>query len=239
MKLDVVFSPQEISQLANRDLSQTVCVVFDVLRATSSMLTALANGVTEIHPVASIEEAQALKQKFPDALLCGERDGEKIEGFDLGNSPFEYADIPEKRVITTTTNGTVALRACANAQRVIVGALLNLDAVVSSLTTMNPETVLLVCAGTRDETALEDVVAAGGVCAALLDAEMTDAAKLAEAVFQKYEDDLFGALGQSKNGRALMAKGRQEEVQRCAQRSVYGMIGEMREGVVSPIATIS
>ena len=128
MKFDAALTPADISRLPERDLSGTTCVVFDVLRATSSMITALANGAAEIFPAKTIEEARALREKMPDALLGGERHGERIEGFDLGNNPFEYAAHSGRRIISTTTNGTIALRACERAGRVLVGALLNLAA---------------------------------------------------------------------------------------------------------------
>src|SRR5258708_21221576 len=84
MHIDVVLHPAEIAQLPARDLSATTCVVFDVLRATSSMVTALAHGVNEIHPVCTIEEAQAMKTRLPDVVLGGERQGDLIPGFDIG-----------------------------------------------------------------------------------------------------------------------------------------------------------
>src|SRR4051794_25900005 len=133
MHIDVVLNPAEIALLPTRDLSGTTCVVFDVLRATSSMVTALAHGVNEIHPVCTIDEAQALKTRLPNAVLGGERQGESIPGFDIGNSPSEYTTLRGRRIVTTTTNGTVALRACELADRVLVGALLNLGALAETL----------------------------------------------------------------------------------------------------------
>jgi hypothetical protein len=129
MLIDAVLNPAEIALLPQRNLAQATCVVFDILRATSAMVTGLAHGVTEIWPASTIEEARSLKEKIPDAVLGGERHGDPIEGFAIGNNPLEYIPLAGKRVITTTTNGTVALRACEHAQRVLVGALLNLGAV--------------------------------------------------------------------------------------------------------------
>src|SRR5437899_1058369 len=114
MIIDAALSPPEIDLLPLRDLSGTTCVVFDVLRATSSMITALAGGATEIFPVTTIDEAIDLKKHKSAAMLGGERHGDWIDGFDLGNSPLEYRELASRQIITTTTNGTVALRACAN-----------------------------------------------------------------------------------------------------------------------------
>ena len=100
MRIDAILSPPEIDLLPQRDLRETVCVVFDVLRATSSIVTALAHGAREIFPAGTIEEALALRSKWPEAALGGERHGGKIDGFDLGNSPAEYAKKPPAKIIT-------------------------------------------------------------------------------------------------------------------------------------------
>ncbi len=177
MNINVILSPPEIDLLPQADLRETTCVVFDVLRATSSMLTALAHGAEEIYPVRTIEEAFALKERFPDAVLGGERMGDKILGFDIGNSPQEYRGLAEKRIITTTTNGTIALRACEKAERVRVGALMNLEALIGELSASAPEKITIVCAGTFRELALEDVIAAGAVCGNLPGATLDDSAR--------------------------------------------------------------
>ena len=162
MHIDAVLTPAEIALLPQRDLSGVTCVVFDVLRATSSMLTGLAHGAREIHPVCTIEEALALREHMGDAALGGERHGDPIPGFDVGNSPLEYREsLRDRRIISTTTNGTVALRACGHADRVLVGALLNIGALVEELRAQAPARVLLVCAGTFETFALEDAYAAG------------------------------------------------------------------------------
>ena len=178
MKFDAALTPADISRLPERDLSATTCVVFDVLRATSSMITALANGAAEIFPAKTIEEARALREKMPDALLGGERHGERIEGFDLGNNPFEYIAALRR------DNGSSARRRTAPSRsapastpgRVLVGALLNIAALRDELARSQPAEVLLVCAGTFETFALEDAIAAGLLAAEFPDAELTDAA---------------------------------------------------------------
>ena len=231
MKLDAALTPADISQLPGRDLSGTVCVVFDVLRATSSMITALANGAAEIFPVKTIEEARALREGMPDALLGGERHGERIEGFDLGNNPFEYASCAGKRIITTTTNGTVALRSCGHAGRVLVGALLNLGALRDELTRSRPAEVLLVCAGTFETFALEDAIAAGLLAAEFPGAELSDAAIAALATARRFATPLDGLLA-ARNGRALAARGWNDQIEWCAQVSRFDAIGAMNGGII-------
>jgi len=234
MFIDAVLSPAGIDLLPKEDLSATTCVVFDVLRATSSMVTALAHGAGEILPVRTIKEALAVRERWPGALLGGERNGNRIDGFDLGNSPLEYQK-PFERIITTTTNGTVALRACAAAGSVLAGAFLNMAALVAWLREAAPKRLLMVCAGTFRELALEDVIAAGMLAAAFPDAALSDAARVAVAAFRQHEADLPGALRQSRNGRKLIEAGREEELVWCAQVSHYCVVGVMRDGVIRAI----
>src|SRR5882672_3631736 len=170
MNLEVLFTPAEFAALASRDLRGTACVVFDVLRATSTFVTALHNGAKEIIPVAEISEALEIKKARPEVLLGGERDGVRISAdgidFDLGNSPREYTPgkVHGKTIVSTTTNGTRALRACANAQTILAASFLNLTATAQFIRQQNFANVLLVCAGTGENTALEDVLGAGALC---------------------------------------------------------------------------
>ncbi|RYD82112.1 MAG: 2-phosphosulfolactate phosphatase [Verrucomicrobiaceae bacterium] len=238
MIVDVVLNPAEIALLPQRDLSASTCVVFDVLRATSSMITGLAHGAAKIYPVTTIEEAMALKQHLPDAVLGGERHGELIDGFEIGNSPLEYLSLRGRTIITTTTNGTVALSACEKAERVLVGAILNIAAVAAELLRTQPAQVVLVCAGTFAEFALEDAIAAGLLITTLGDCDLTDSAYAAHAVAQRYPEPL-DALRIARNGRVLMAKGRKEEVEWCAQQSRFNVVGFMEQGVIRPLPQIA
>ena len=231
MKIDVVLSPPEIDLLPKRDLARTTAVVFDVLRATSSMITALANGAEEIYPVCTIEDALALKATMPDAQLGGERHGDRIQGFDVGNSPLEYLT-PRKRIITTTTNGTVALKACEQAGEVLVGGLLNNRALTDLIRLRQPEELLLVAAGTFRELALEDVFAAGMVCAEFPEAELTDSARVALSLYRQHQGDVIGLLQAARNGRALNAAGRGNDVAWCGKLDSQAVVGVLKDGAV-------
>ena len=250
MKIDAVLSPLEIDLLPGLDLSSTVAIVFDVLRSSSSMITALANGAAEIFPVTSIHEALELRKLLPDALLAGERHGHRFDGFDLGmaplagledrrfdlgNSPLEYRRPASERIISLTVNGSAALRACAKAAQVLVGSLLNMGSLVAYLKDHEPENLLLVCAGTIREPALEDLFAAGMVCSHFQEATLSDAAKIAGSVFRKYQEDPQHCLHESRNGRSLMADGRRDDIRWCAHRSLYAVVAEMRDGVVCKV----
>jgi phosphosulfolactate phosphohydrolase-like enzyme len=178
MKLEAILSPAELPALAKRDLRDATCVVFDVLRATSTFVTALHHGAKAVIPVAEISEALAFRQKLPDVLLGGERDGLRIRAgqtggvdFDLGNSPREYTPekVRGKTIVSTTTNGTRALRACTGAQTVLAASFMNLTATAKYIQKLQPAQVLLVCAGTRETVAIEDVLAAGALAEMLAD----------------------------------------------------------------------
>lgn len=236
MLIDAILTPAEIDSLPQRDLSRATAVVFDVLRATSTMLTALAHGAREIYPVRTIEEARALRAQRPGALLGGERNGEIIEGFDLGNSPLEHCRELPPRIISTTTNGTIALRACEHARETLAGALLNMGALAAHLRSRPREQIVLVCAGTFRDLALEDVLAAGMLCAQFPGAELSDAALTARAVFTENEKDVFAGLCSAKNGRVLLSKGREAEVRWCAQVSRLDVVGVLEGGAVRAAA---
>ena len=167
--IQVALCPSEIRRISATDLSDVTAVVFDVLRATSSIITGLASGVEAIFPVRTVEEARERKVKDPDLLLAGERGGLPPEGFDLGNSPEEFEKAKGRRVVMTTTNGTAAIESVQTASKVLIGALLNIDALANYLFTHPPGRLLLVCAGTGEEFSLEDAVAAGALVARLSD----------------------------------------------------------------------
>jgi 2-phosphosulfolactate phosphatase len=216
--LQVLFSPVEFSALGGHDLSGTVCVVFDILRATSSIMTALANGARAVIPVLEISEALLFVEQRPQILLAGERHGLRIGkdlaagvDFDLGNSPREFTTdkVQGKTIVMTTTNGTRALRACSGASAVLVGSFLNLNSLAAFLRARRPEHLLLVCSGTYEEAAYEDTLAAGGLCDLLwsdgVNGQVSDSAQIAREIFRAARGDLLGAMRHSKNARRLAA----------------------------------
>ncbi len=215
--LEVLFSPAEFEALRHRDLSQTTCVVFDVLRATSSMVTALGNGATAIIPVAEISEALALRSRQPDLLLAGERNGLRIRGdltggvdFDFGNSPREFIHerVRRKTIVMTTTNGTRALRACINSSAIFVGAFLNLTALTAAIRESVPRNLLVICSGTHEESSYEDTLGAGALCDGLWPlyeaGAVADSAQIARQLFLSERNDLTSAIQRARNGRRLL-----------------------------------
>jgi 2-phosphosulfolactate phosphatase len=245
--LEVTFTPAEFAALRQRDLSQTVCVVFDVLRATSSMVTALANGAREIIPVCEIAEAVALRQARPDLLLAGERNGVRIlrdqtgsVDFDLGNSPREFTRerVGGRSIAMTTTNGTRALQACRGARRVLVGSFLNLGVVADWLARERVGELLLVCSGTHEETAYEDVLGAGALCDAVWGqfaaGHVADSAQVAREIFRQGRGDLLAAVQRARNARRLLQlPDLRDDVAVCLQRDAANVLAEMtKDGLV-------
>lgn len=240
--LEVLFTPADFGALVQRELRNTVCVVFDVLRATSTMVTALAHGAAAVLPVAGIPEALEARGLNPNALLAGERDGVRIRAalsgsidFDLGNSPREFTaeTVAGRAIIMTTTNGTRALRACAAAPLVLAGSFLNLRATAEYVKRAAPVELLLVCSGTHEQAAYEDVLAAGALCDLLWpgcpDGVAADSAQIAVRLFQMERKDLKGALGQSRNGRRLLANPElREDIEICARLDSLPTVVRMR-----------
>ena len=263
---EVILSPAELPALAKRDLRDTTCVVFDVLRATSTFVTALHHGAKAIIPVSEIAEAVALRQKQPDVLLGGERDGVKIRAaqtggidFDLGNSPREYTPekVHGKTIVSTTTNGTRALRACLGAQTVLAASFLNLTSTARAVQRLQPVQVVLVCAGTRENIATEDVLAAGALAEILIGwgettgepkgeqnpqhsgsrvrsphlkriCEFSDSVETAISAWRKVKSSLFAAVAEAENARRLLAIPElRDDVAFCLQRDIFDLVATL------------
>ena len=252
MKIEVILTPAELPVLKQRDLRDATCVVFDVLRATSTFVTALRNGAKAIVPVSEISEALARRQKQPDVLLGGERNGVRIRAtqsggvdFDLGNSPREYAPekVRGKTIISTTTNGTRALRACAGAKTVLAAAFLNLTATAEFLRSLSPAPVVLVCAGTRENPALEDVLAAGALCEMLevgssrcddrtaqraVPTRFLDSAEIARRTYAQAKSDLAATVRTSENARRLLAIPElRDDVPFCLRQDAFPIVAKL------------
>ena len=202
-----------------------MAVVIDVLRASSTIVTALANGCRRIIPVVHVREAfeVAASLNGEPVLLCGERKGNKVSGFDLGNSPREYAEevVRNKTLILTTTNGTRAIHTARRAHEVLVGSFLNVEAVADWIRGRSRDVVIF-CAGGMGQFSLEDAVCAGFLVRALLNDsdsrfEATSAARSASELAEKHGDDLRHMLFTSKHGRYLTDEGFGHDLEFCAR----------------------
>ena len=242
-RIEVLFSPAEFEALGRRDLSQATCVVFDVLRATSTIITALANGAVSVVPVSTIEEAIAEKQKDSAVVLAGERDGFRITSkltgsidFDYGNSPREFVSpaVRGKRIVITTTNGTRALKACRGAKKILVGSFLNLSRTATHLRDSRVNDLLLICSGTYEEAAFEDLLGAGAMADLLWDqfcnGHIADSAQIARNAFLAAKSDLLGAMQFARNGRRLLVIPElKDDVPFCLQQDSCAILARLTE----------
>lgn len=231
MKLDVCFSPE---LLPLYDLRGKVAVVVDILRATSSMVTALAAGVTHIVPVAELVECRAFAPQ--GYLTAAERDGVQADGVDLGNSPFGYLDgnvaVRGRAVAITTTNGTRALHLSLAADTVLLGAFLNLEAVADFLRKQQKD-VLVVCAGWKGQFNLEDTLYGGALAERLapaFDSRHSDAALAALHLWERAKPDLAGYLLQSAHVRRLNSLEVNQDMEFCIRLDEYDLVPIWQDG---------
>jgi 2-phosphosulfolactate phosphatase len=229
--VDVCLSPDLMHLYKVED--KTVLVV-DILRATSCMTTALAHGIKSIIPVASLEEGLALKSK--DVFTAGERDGKKVDGFDLGNSPFEYmADyLKGKSIGFTTTNGTQAIVKSLAAREILIGSFLNLSAVCRYLKT-NKNNLLIVCAGWKGKFNLEDTLFAGAVVDILKDdlKPECDAPLAARHLYDTARHNMLDFLKDSSHVQRLARLGIEKDIAYCLTPDQYDIVPTLRQGAVT------
>lgn len=234
MKLDVYLTPGEV---AAADVAERVVVVIDVLRATSTIVEALASGARNIFPVGSIEEALRLANTLgrDGVLLCGERKCLPIEGFDLGNSPREFTPdaVRGKTLVMSTTNGTAVMSLAAGASNVVIGSLLNLSAVVEELARSAADPVL-VCSGRQRHFGLEDAVCAGVIAARVMEArpgdwQLNDGAVAALALSRELSAGFEELFSSTAAGRGIVDAGLGEDLAFCAQVDRHGVVPVFQE----------
>jgi 2-phosphosulfolactate phosphatase len=212
MRVHVAFTPAEATRVPTG-------IVVDVLRATSSIAQALAGGYERVLCCAEIDEARTLREEIPDAVLAGERWAGPIQGFDLGNSPKEFAQARGETLILTTTNGTRAIvAAAADCDEVLVGSLLNLEAVAGAAREHGDD-VEIVCAGVGGRFTLDDAYCAGRI-AELIDGERTDGAEAAVRIARSFASAAEG-LRASRNPREVVVE---QDLEWCARESILDVV---------------
>lgn len=215
MNIEVCYTPQAYN-LFHKD--ESIVVVIDIFRATSAIVTAFYNGVSKMIPVATVEEAKEYQRN--GYLAAAERNGEMIEGFELGNSPFGYMNnkVKGKTIAISTTNGTQAIEASRKASKILVGSFLNLDVLCEYLATQKKD-VILVCAGWKNKFNLEDTIFAGAVVEKLTtdsDFEITcDSAIASKHLYNLAKNDLFEFLGNSSHRNRLAKLDLERDIKYC------------------------
>ncbi len=215
MNIEVCYTPQAYN-LFHKD--EAIVVVIDIFRATSAIVTAFYNGVSKMIPVATVEEAKEYQRN--GYLAAAERNGEMIEGFELGNSPFGYMNnkVKGKTIAISTTNGTQAIEASRKASKILIGSFLNLDVLCEYLSAQKKD-VILVCAGWKNKFNLEDTIFAGAVVEKLTSEsgfEITcDSAIASKHLYNLAKNDLFGFLGNSSHRNRLAKLDLERDIKYC------------------------
>jgi len=210
------------------DVREKTVVVVDILRATSCMTTAFAHGVKSITPMASLDECLGMKRL--GFITSGERNGEKVDGFDKGNSPFEYmgVDIRDKKIAFTTTNGTQAIGKSKNARELLIGSFLNLSTVVSHLK-QTKNSILILCSGWKGRVNLEDTLFGGAVVEQLQDIAVPDcdAPLAALHLYQKAKTDMMSFLGESSHVKRLNRLNIHKDIEFCLTADQYPVLPKL------------
>ncbi|MDG2454556.1 MAG: 2-phosphosulfolactate phosphatase [Bacteroidia bacterium] len=229
MRIETILSPTLFHQIENID--RKVVVVIDILRATSTITTILHNGASAVIPVKEEQIARDYKEK--GYLVGGEREGATIEGFDCGNSPFQYKPdiVANKEIVLTTTNGTKCIEMSSNAHQVVIGSFLNLDKVVDHINYLNKDIVLF-CAGWKNKVNLEDSLFAGAVACSYTGGEFDDSTLLCIDAYRASKKNLFKALQNSSHFQRLASKGVTQDIAYCCERNVISSVGILKDGKI-------
>ncbi len=233
--LPVLFEPQ--------DVRGGIAVIIDVLRASTTIVHALANGARCVVPCGEVEDARGIAAKHPTgtALLGGEREGVLIDGFHLDNNPFAYSAevVRDKTIVFTTSNGTRALLRAAQASRVLIGSFVNLQAIVNVLA-VDSRPIHLVCAGTKGKITVEDCLCAGAIVDGLLTATgcseskwTDDQLRLALDLYRRESmtpEKFRQAMRSGYGGRNCVRLGYDEQIERAGTTDLFEMVPEYNVG---------
>lgn len=229
MKVSVWASPLALTQPP-----KGVCLVLDVLRATTVMLTALENGAAWIRPVAETDQALSLAGSLsPRPLLGGERKALRIPGFDFGNSPLEYTReiVAGRGIVMTTTNGTRALGACGEAEQVYAVCMRNAAAGARALAQGTEGHIL--CAGTAGRFTLEDGLCAGAILDRLPDAQPDDLGQAMMALYRAYRREMFSLLRTTAHTGRLLSLGMEEDIHFCLEEDTTSALPLLQNGLLN------
>jgi 2-phosphosulfolactate phosphatase len=237
--IDVFFSVQAFQE---EELRGKSAVIIDVLRASSSITTAIHNGAKKVIPVADMSDAMKIATTMDqkDYLLCGEKNGSKIEGYHLGNSPAEYTReaVKDKTLIFNTTNGTKAIKKASLASEVYVGTFLNQQSILNALKEHDDE-IVLICSGWQGRLSIEDTLFAGSLLHTISGGHLPDSAKdgakVAFGLFEKYGHDLEGAISKSDHAKRLAELVPNGDISFCCKVNEFDVLPGMRDGILKDL----
>ncbi|WP_258100530.1 2-phosphosulfolactate phosphatase [Marinoscillum pacificum] len=232
--VEVCLTPELIHQF---ELKDKIVVAVDIFRATSCMVTGMAHGVEAIYPVATVEDCFALG-KDKGMITAGERGGAKIEGFTIGNSPYEYMkdEFKNKSIVVTTTNGTRTILASLEADQILIGAFLNLKAVADHISSSQKD-VIIHCAGWKGTVNVEDTLFAGALIEEIKASHhfSGDPALMALELFKRNAHDLLEISKQSSHAKRLATFGIGKDIEFCMNQSLYSVLPEFKDGKLQVI----
>jgi len=234
MLIDLIISADDIKE--EKLINKTV-VVIDMLRATSVITTALANGCSSVIPVLTVEEALDIagddRERY---ILGGERKALKIEGFDFSNSPLDYSkeNVEGKTLVITTSNGTRAIKGSEGAKNILIGAMINAKAVAEKILELNND-VVIVNAGTLGQFSMDDFICSGYIIDHLsksTDIDLTDIATTAHYVY-KSNEDIVSFIKYAWHYKRIIELGLMADLEYCCTKDCIDVVPEYNEGVIS------
>jgi 2-phosphosulfolactate phosphatase len=231
-RVEVCFSPRQF-ELYKSDFD--ICVVIDVLRATTAICTAIEHGVEAIIPVSTVEEASEYRDK--GYIVAAEREGKIVEGFAFGNSPYAYMnpELKGKTVVLTTTNGTYAISKASEMPTVVIGSLVNLDVLCHWLIEQHKD-VLLLGSGWKNKFNLEDTICAGAIADQLIESRLfkadEDSTVAAKFIYRSARENMFSFLRASSHRRRLRKLNLNEDVKYCLNPNTVHSIPILQNGAI-------
>ena len=236
-RIEVCYTPGEYDYFKDEF---EIVVVIDVLRATTAICVAFEYGIKSIIPVPTLEDA--LEYKKEGFLVGAERKGQIVEGFDFGNSPYSYMknEFKGKDVVLTTTNGTKSIAAAKDADTLVIGALVNVDALTTWLIKQNKNTLCL-CSGWQDKFNLEDTICAGAISEALINTgnftSIEDSSIAAKYLYLSAKDNYMGYLKSSSHRRRLRNLNLNEDIKYCLTPNKTKVIPILKDGKLIKLTT--
>lgn len=237
MRIDTL--PQ-YTKLPSNHISNCTVIVVDVLRASTSIITAVRNGAQQIVPTADAGEAAAVVGRLGlrDCVLAGERGGEKLSGFDIGNSPSEFSKslVGGKTVVISTTNGTVAIHGLSSAKTLLIGGMINKTAIAKKALELKND-VLIVCAGTDGNVSADDICAAGAIADAIVNnsdetVDLTDFTRVSLALYKDLHDERFD-LSKTRHFSRLVELGFEKDTELCFEEDVTDVVPVYANGIIT------